>query len=40
MRVEKLCMPKILMVGIDLILQWQCKSPLQTNQHHIEEESV
>ena len=28
MRVEKLCMAKILMVGIDPILQWQCKSPL------------
>ena len=26
MRVEKLCMPKILMVEIDPILKWQCKS--------------
>ena len=40
MAVEKLYMPKILIVEIDLILQWQCKSPLQTYQHHIEEESV
>ena len=26
MRVEKLCMPKRLMVEIDPILKWQCKS--------------
>ena len=39
MCVEKLCMHKILMVEIDPILKWQCKSPSRPQKAHISAET-
>ena len=39
MCVEKLCMPKLLMVEIDPILRWQCKSLPRPQKAHISAEA-